>query len=275
MSSSSYATISALTVLENPRKVSPRTTVFTCHLYVGSADVQKIQGSLRHYSEEEGVQYPDAGIYQATFTVAKMRDGVDIFTDDVQERAECSFVGDIKKEFYLIGDLNSPAMENFDLARRPTVNVCGAVIRSDSNTATFALDAEQYTAAFADQQKLAATDKSVVSLKSVFPIEGFIPDSPRYKNKKPVPWVKRYISISGYLAGIASSLEGATLQERFRVEVDQIAFLGTQTSLASTPVGCRVGFCHPSWELLFHRFGTAQEGQIQLQPQVDCYQAFP
>ncbi|KAJ7744353.1 hypothetical protein B0H16DRAFT_1463225 [Mycena metata] len=90
---------------------------------------------------------------------------------------------------------------------------------------------------FQMQQKLAAADTNIVAQKSVFPILGFIPDSPRFKGKKPVPWVKRYVSVGGYIAGMSASLEGETLQERFRVEVDHLAFLGTYTPLASTPAG--------------------------------------
>lgn len=128
-------------------------------------------------------------------------------------------------------------MANIDLARRPYMNICGAVTRSDSTAATFTLDADQYTSAFAEQQKSAATDNNVVAQKSVFPALGFIPDSPRYKSKKPVPWVKKYVAFGGYLTGISASLEGETLQERFRIEVDSIAFLGTYTPLAGTPAG--------------------------------------
>ncbi|KAJ7905214.1 hypothetical protein B0H13DRAFT_2334159 [Mycena leptocephala] len=235
MSSSSFATLSALTVLENPRKASPRTTVFTCHLFVGAPGLEKIQGSVRYYLEEDS-EYPDVGVYHATIAVAKMEKGVNVFAEEAKEQAEFSFVEDIKS-FFLIGELDSPAVANIDLGRRAYVNVCGAVIRSDSNAATFTLDAEQYTAAFAEQQKLASTGPTVVAQKSVLPVLCFIPDSPRYKAKKPVPWAKRYISLGGYLAGVSASLEGETLQEHFRIEVENIAFLGTYTPLASTPSG--------------------------------------
>ncbi|KAJ7877671.1 hypothetical protein B0H13DRAFT_1893045 [Mycena leptocephala] len=227
MSSSSLATLSALTVLKNTRKASPRTTVFTCHLFVGAPGLEKIQGSVRYYSEEDG-EYPDVGVYHATIAVAKMEKGVNMFAEDAKEQAEFSFVGDIKS-FFLIGELDSPAVANIDLGCRAYVNVCGAVIRSDSSAATFTLDAEQYTAAFAEQQKLASTGPTVVAQKSVLPVLGFIPDSPHYKAKKPVPWAKQYISLGGYLAGVSASLEGETLQERFCIEVENIAFLGTYT----------------------------------------------
>ncbi|KAJ7730721.1 hypothetical protein B0H14DRAFT_2178036, partial [Mycena olivaceomarginata] len=213
MSSSSFATVTALTVLENPRKASPRTTVFTSHLFLGAPGLEKILGSVRYYSEDDG-EYPEVGVYQATMAVSKFHLFINLLplTHFFQ--------------FYLIGDLDSPAVANIDLVRRPYMNICGAVTRSDSTAATFTLDADQYTSAFAEQQKSAATDNNVAAQKSVFPALGFIPDSPRYKSKKPVPWVKKYVAFGGYLTGISASLEGETLQERFRIEVDSIAFLG-------------------------------------------------
>jgi hypothetical protein len=119
------------------------------------------------------------------------------------------------------------------------VHLCfGAVTHSDNNARTFALDPEQWTNAFNDYAKVQATKNSAAApkapLKSVFPVIGFFPETTRYK-KKPVPWVKQYVSFGGYLSGMASSLEGETMQERFCVEVDNIAFLGTYTPLASTP----------------------------------------
>jgi hypothetical protein len=76
----------------------------------------------------------------------------------------------------------------------------GNFSRSDTSAATFTLDAEQYTSAFADQVKLAADEakkaaekkaidngtyipstasNAPVALKSVFPVVCYIPDSPR------------------------------------------------------------------------------------------------
>lgn len=183
-------------------------------------------------------------------------------------------------QFYLIGDLDSPAVANIDLARRPYMNICGAVTRSDSTAATFTLDADQYTSAFAEQQKSAATDNNVVAQKSVFPALGFIPDSPRYKSKKPVPRVKKYVAFGGYLTGISASLEGETPQERFRIEVDSIAFLGTYTPLAATPAGSSWAGAGTAsageltsaslqhfYEIFFRSVGIPQKGPLQLQPQ--------
>ncbi|KAJ7648415.1 hypothetical protein B0H17DRAFT_1148095 [Mycena rosella] len=84
----------------------------------------------------------------------------------------------------------------------------------------------QYTSAFADQAKLAAEEAkkaadegkpipgTTVALKSVFPV---VSEAGSLGEK--------YVSFGGYLSCVNASLEGETLQERFRIEVDNIAFL--------------------------------------------------
>ncbi|KAJ7221049.1 hypothetical protein B0H12DRAFT_311356 [Mycena haematopus] len=230
MASSGLATMSTYTVLTNPRKSSPRTTVFDSNIHISGKDVM---GSVRYYSEEEHA-FPDLGMYHVIVAIAKMEKGINVFTEDPTEQAEYSFVGDIKSLGLISDDPTSALFRSIDLAiLRPYIFVSGAVTRSDKKDGTFTLDPEQWTNAFNDHAK--ATENSTAApLKSVFSVIGFFPDTARYK-KKPVPWVKRYVSFGGYLSGIVSSLEGDTVQERFRVEVDNIAFLGTYTPLVSTP----------------------------------------
>ncbi|KAJ7250492.1 hypothetical protein B0H12DRAFT_1324237 [Mycena haematopus] len=200
----------------------------------------------------QGVQALDDGVQPQTLcetsaTFHAFRDRLlespsiagNVFTEDPAEQAEYSFVGDIKTLGLISDDPTSASFCSIDLEiLRPYVFVSGAVTRSDNNAGTFTLDREQWTNAFNDHAKVQATENSAAApkaqLKSVFSVIGFFADTARYK-KKPVPWVKRYVSLGGYLSGIASSLEGETMRERFRVEVDNIALLGTYTPLASTP----------------------------------------
>ncbi|KAJ7850356.1 hypothetical protein B0H13DRAFT_1905718 [Mycena leptocephala] len=232
MSSSGLVTMSTYTVLTNPRKASPRTTVFDSTIHISGQDVL---GSIRYYSEAERA-YPDIGMYHVIAAIAKMEKGINVFTEDPAEQAEYSFVGDIKTLGLISDDPTSALFRSIDLGILcPYIFASGAVTRSDNNAGTFTLDPEQWTNAFNDHAKVQATESSAAPpLKSVFPVIGFFPETARYK-KKPVPWVKQYVSFGGYLSGIASSLEGETMQERFRVEVDNIAFLGVYTPLASTP----------------------------------------
>ncbi|KAJ7907788.1 hypothetical protein B0H13DRAFT_1879243 [Mycena leptocephala] len=88
---------------------------------------------------------------------------------------------------------------------------------SDNNAGTFTLDPEQWSNTFNDHAKVQVTENSAAAPKA------------------PLKSVKWYVSIGGYLSGIVSSLEGEPMQECFRVEVDNIAFLGVYTPLVSTP----------------------------------------
>jgi len=55
-----------------------------------------------------------------------------------------------------------------------------------------------------------------------------IPDSPKYKlSGKPMPYNNRYISLSGYLTGIACKDGDPDTIERFMVTVEDIVFMGT------------------------------------------------
>ncbi|KAJ7632869.1 hypothetical protein FB45DRAFT_913765 [Roridomyces roridus] len=130
----------------------------------------------------------------------------------------------------LICDSESPMFMTIDLAQPMFLFVSGVTVRSDTNAGTFTVDAEQFTSQHGEQRAVAG-----FAGKSVLPIVGFFPDSPRFRTKKPVPWKNRYVAIGGWLRGISSSLEGETLIERFRVEVEHIAFLGTYTAPA-TPI---------------------------------------
>ncbi|KAF8256427.1 hypothetical protein EI94DRAFT_1711516 [Lactarius quietus] len=80
----------------------------------------------------------------------------------------------------------------------------------DSNSATFNLDAFQYTYAFRSQQ--------------IFPIHALILDSPHYKAKKPIPANNSYVGIGGRLTRI--SLTTGESGNCFYVNVDNVTFLG-------------------------------------------------
>ncbi|KAJ7853086.1 hypothetical protein B0H13DRAFT_2359196 [Mycena leptocephala] len=190
MSSSGLVTMSTYTVLTNPRKASPRTTVFDSTIHISGQDVL---GSIHYYSEQERA-YPDIGMYHviaAIRCIAKMEKGINVFTEDPVEQAEYSFVGDIKTLGLISDNPTSALFRSIDLGvLRPYIFASGVVTRSDINAGTFTLDPEQWTNAFNDHAKVQATKSSAAPpLKSFFPVIGFFPETARYK-KKPVPWVK-------------------------------------------------------------------------------------
>ena len=71
MSSASSVTVFGLSIMESPCKASPRTTVYMSHLYISTPGVKKIQGSVCHYSEQDG-KYSDVGVYYVIMAVKRL-----------------------------------------------------------------------------------------------------------------------------------------------------------------------------------------------------------
>lgn len=102
------------------------------------------------------------------------------------------------------------------------VHIAGAAANCDKARGTFDLDVEHYISLTKPDQ----------SNKIVTPISCLIPDSPRWKLAKPVPYNKRYAFITGLLSDISFDVNSAEPTEkrpivRFGVTVDNIVFLGT------------------------------------------------
>ena len=111
------------------------------------------------------------------------------------------------------------------------VHISGAVNNVNKESATFKLDVEHYISAFRD---LNDSNSKPTGIKPIAPFTcGF---SSRYQNrKKPVPFDRRYVSISGFLTDVTykpnSELD---IVERFMVSIDHIAFLGQQSTIPNT-----------------------------------------
>ena len=97
---------------------------------------------------------------------------------------------------------------------RPHVNICGLATDMNWTANTFIVKALQYTTA----------TKDVPRESSLFPAAFFIPDTPRFRNKKPMPSKDTYVSVSGYISRLDLSPTSAI--ERFIIEIDKVSFLG-------------------------------------------------
>ncbi|KAJ7638113.1 hypothetical protein B0H17DRAFT_1149254 [Mycena rosella] len=233
MSSASYASIAGLTVMENPRSTTTKGVVFDGNFYVGTESCQSLLVLLRYFNGS-GMEFSSTPtLYFVYATIAQMDVNRELNTSKINlyqsdlEPADYSLVGDIQ----IIIPLGSPADLGIDPRQRAYVHLCGAVFNPNGDTATFSLDADQYTASFRETQK-EAKDKHQPVPRSYFPADCIIPDSPRYANtKKPVPFNKRFVMLTGYITGVTSTLE-KTVKERFCIDVDNIAFLGSQTAPA-------------------------------------------
>lgn len=68
MSSSAYASLNGLAVLENPRQTTNKGLVFDSHLYIGAASRESIIGSFRYFNGND-VAFAEVGLYFIYATV--------------------------------------------------------------------------------------------------------------------------------------------------------------------------------------------------------------
>ncbi|KAJ7732050.1 hypothetical protein DFH07DRAFT_968533 [Mycena maculata] len=224
--------MTALAILENPRQTVGKGLVFDGSFYLGLEGRESIVASLRYFNRtDQG--FPEVGLYFVYTTVAQMDPSVEVFagTEPEDRKAEeYSLVGDIQFLFYL----GAPDEVDIDYRQRPYLHICGAAFNVDVPTATFSVMAEPYTAAFREMQKANRNATGSVA-KSLFATNCIIPDSRRYDNvKKPVPYNKRYVMVTGHLTGVTSKLDDDNIKDFYCINVENIAFLGTQVTAANT-----------------------------------------
>ncbi|KAJ7358090.1 hypothetical protein DFH08DRAFT_801938 [Mycena albidolilacea] len=221
MTSASYTSITGLTVLEKPRKTSAKGLVFDGFFYPGTESRESIMASL-HYFNANGTDFPPVGVYFLYATAAQVdpRSTVDLFPDPKwhvqRKREDYALVGDVQF-LHLIG---TPDEVDFDMRQRAYVHLAGAAMNPNADTATWSMEADQYTATIRDIQK-EAKDSGKVQPRSFFPATCTIPDSSRYtsstKTKKPVPFNKHYVMVAGFLTNITSVLDAtdSKIKDRF------------------------------------------------------------
>jgi hypothetical protein len=140
----------------------------------------------------------------------------------------------------------------FDPRFQPYVHVTGAATNCEKLQGTFDLDVQQYI----------SMTKANQNNKIIVPISCYIPDSPRWKTSKPVPYNNRYTSITGLLTDVSLNTETTCSEEKqpiecFHITVDNVIFTGTRgaiTGNATSPNVLDKGLSslnHPSlWHIL-------------------------
>ncbi|KAJ7671026.1 hypothetical protein B0H17DRAFT_1209171 [Mycena rosella] len=228
MSSASYTSIAGLTVMENPCSTTTKGVVFDGNFYVSTESCQSLLVLLCYFnsSQRNGISFNPNTIAQMDVNRELNTSKINLYQSDL-EPADYSLVGDIQ----IIIPLGSPADLGIDPHQRAYVHLCGAVFNPNGDTTTFSLDADQYTVSFREAQK-EAKDKHQPVPRSYFPADCIIPDSPHYANtKKPIPFNKRFVMLTGYITGVISTLK-KTVKECFCIDLDNIAFLESQTASA-------------------------------------------
>ena len=120
---------------------------------------------------------------------------------------------------------------------RPHIHITGVATECSKTDATFEVIVEQYITCVKSDEG----DR----LKSTTPFFCRIPDSPKYRrSSKPIPGNKRYVSLSGFLAGVDRTGENRDVQQ-FVIEVENITFCGyyVQPANAASSPSCKcIGF---------------------------------
>lgn len=117
-----------------------------------------------------------------------------------------------------------------DASSPPYMHVTGVAIEPSQQNATFKVDVDQFTTTFA------AFKACNPDATSILPVMAHVPDTPRWKKKKPIPWNNRYVTFAGHLRGVTSTLENESVVERFKVDIDNISFLGNYVPIAKPSV---------------------------------------
>ncbi|KZP09645.1 hypothetical protein FIBSPDRAFT_963772 [Athelia psychrophila] len=203
----SSAAITAVAVLESPRQVEgqPKSVVFDAQIYQGLGQ-QPLVAHLHYFNKYNMSFLDDVGVYFLHAMVAKAVEDAELLRSN--DNIVYNLVGDIK---FLI-----PASKT-----EPTyllwVHIVGTVSGTPEKD-TFDIDAAQYTAALKAHKA-----------KSCLPVLCFVKDSPRYaKYNKPVPRANSQVCCGGFLTSADRKTEDS-VPSRFRLNIDNVTFLGQST----------------------------------------------
>jgi hypothetical protein len=103
-----------------------------------------------------------------------------------------------------------------DPKQRPYVDMYGTARRVMRDDAIFDMNVSQF------QQLLRAAGK-----QSIFPARASIPDSPKYRSNKPIPYENGGVAVSGPLTRVLpQGNDEHERPDRFCISVDNITFIG-------------------------------------------------
>ncbi|PPR02986.1 hypothetical protein CVT24_012191 [Panaeolus cyanescens] len=273
-----YASIYGIVALAHPRVLSgTKTMVFDAQLYLGPGEDEQpkfLLGSLRYFNSRNLVFSESAQLYVIYSTFACKSPLAELSPSDALTPEEYTFIGDIQTLIPLgppgprflaqdIGGLRqslaqidddsddmyvAPDIPSFEIDARqtPVVILAGVASNIQKDSSTFSVEIEQYISCLKPNKtdNNTSTSKSRVQVTS---FSCFIPDSPRYRNGKPMPSNNRYVNVFGFLTDLIASAQKRKvgLIDAFEVEVNNIIFCGqflppashsSQSTSSNTPL---------------------------------------
>ena len=118
----------------------------------------------------------------------------------------------------------------------PYFQVTGVAMEVSKAEATFEVNVEQYISSTKSDPSQQAGGRSKPTTRFLC----HIPDSPRYRNGKPMPSNNRWVTICGYVTGVDMSSDNSEV-EQFRINIENVAFCGPYTppaNLAASVPSC-------------------------------------
>ncbi|KAF7981288.1 hypothetical protein HWV62_34199 [Athelia sp. TMB] len=225
----SSASLTAVTVLENPRKdARGKTVTFDAQIYLGAYKPLTVE--FRYFNAND-ISFDEVGTYVVHGTIARWIEnpdpsGASQSSDSIQAAATMKTDGDGSADkakedgidelgYDFVGDIIWLIPVNANPRHLAWVHSSGTVNKSDDKS-SFDLDPTQYTSALRGAPA------------SMMPLHCIIPDSARYKNKKPLPRVGTMVSFEGYLCSrMANPDTGRT--ERYHIDIEHVSFMGRAT----------------------------------------------
>ncbi|EIM86371.1 uncharacterized protein STEHIDRAFT_139306 [Stereum hirsutum FP-91666 SS1] len=226
MSSSSHSSASppaacahltGIMSLEEPRSLpnKPRTVLLNAGIYVGPGNDDFCVGLLRYYNDQNINFKKDGDLYFVTAKVVKMREDVDILSQDFEHK-DYDVSGDIIE---IIPIVNVKRNEKAYGRRRCLLTASGSVSSVEKDAFLFLMEARQWTNLDHD---------------GVLPITARIAEKSKWPNRaKALPNIFSIVTFTAPLVEVERDEEDQPT--RFVVDIDRhLDFLGVNSSLASS-----------------------------------------
>jgi len=220
--------MTAVAAVGNPRNVpGSKKLILDVQIYVGSEKCESLLGALSYFNGSDMVfDNDDVALYLIYSTFSRFETGAEIHPTQISP-SKYDFVGDIQWIIPLTPPSSGSDIDcssfSIDPRQRAYLHVSGVALNCQKPLGTFDIDPEHYISILKDVK---AKSKP---LKPVAPISCFIPDSPRYKQGKPVPYNRRYVAVSGFLTDVTHKPDSVDIVQRYQLKVENIVFLGQQS----------------------------------------------
>jgi hypothetical protein len=109
----------------------------------------------------------------------------------------------------------------------PYFTVTGVAVECSQDEGTFEMNVEQYISC-----DLSTKGAGGSRSKPFTRFRCHIPNSPKYKNRRPLPWNRRHVSIFGFLTKEERSDNNSNV-EIYLIDVESITFCGVYTQPAN------------------------------------------